>query len=171
MNQTIPFKQRAIELLKTGAKEYSKFLGFDFILKSDNFINREKYILRFYEGNFLHLTGVKTSLDAKTFFEKCLQETITISDFDCDSTKELKGTVRHKLSHIITISSFFDGEIKCQESFVKGQVQCIIAATDKNYTLGFVGGNNSLNPNTLLHKDLLDPKTAIENIEIIKKRR
>ena len=65
------FKQRALELLKVGATEYSKLLGIDFVLISDKFQNRDKYVLRFYEGNFLHLTGVETSLPAKDFFVKC----------------------------------------------------------------------------------------------------
>ena len=161
-----PFKLRALELLKNGAKEYSKLLGIDFVLVSNKFVNRKKYILRFYEGNFLHLTGVLTALTAKEFFNKCLNGTITNDDFDCDSSLVLKGTVRHKLSHIISISTFFDGEIRCQESFVKGKVKCIIAASDRKYTLGFTGGKGPLNPLTLLHNYFLNDETAVDNVKI-----
>lgn len=171
MNATIPFKQRALQLLIIGAQEYSKLLGVDFILQSSNFVNRDEYILRFYKGNYLHLTGVKTKLKANDFFDKCLNGSIQNNDFDCDSTKVLKGTVRHKLSHIISISTFFDNEIKCQEMFSKGQIMCILAASDRNYTLGFIGGKKTLNPNTLLHKDFLDDKTAVSPVKITKKRR
>ena len=155
MNQK-PFKQRALELLILGAKEYSKLLGFDFILASSFFKNREKYVLRFYEGNFLHLTGVLTNLTPKDFFLKCFDGSITIDDFDCDSSLSLKGTVRQKLSHLSHISSFFDSGVRCQETFIKGKVQCIIATSDGKYTLGFTGGKGPLNPLTLLHKDMLN---------------
>lgn len=165
------FKQRAFELLKVGATEYSKLLGIDFVLISDKFKNRDKYVLRFYEGNFLHLTGVETSLPAKDFFLKCFDGTVTNNDFDCDSTLILKGTVRHKLSHIISISTFFDGNIRCQESFVKGKVKCIVAASDRKYTLGFTGGEGPLNPLTLLHNDFLDDENAIGDITIAKIKR
>lgn len=163
-----PFKLRALELLKIGAKNYSKLLGIDYILVSEKFVNRDKYVLRFYEGNFLHLTGVLTKLTAKEFFDKCLNGTITNNDFDCDSTLILKGTVRHKLSHIISISTFFDNKIKCQESFVKGKVKCVIAASDRKYTLGFTGGKGSLNPLTLLHNDFLNEEIAIDDVKVLK---
>lgn len=163
-----PFKLRALELLKTGAKEYSKLLGIDFVLTSEKFVNRNRYVLRFYEGNFLHLTGVLTTLTAKEFFDRCLNGTITNDDFDCDSTLLIKGTVRHKLSHIVSISTFFDNDIRCQELFHKGKVKCIIAASDRKYTLGFTGGKGSLNPLTLLHNDFLDNETAIKDVAIIK---
>ena len=68
----------------------------------------------------------------------------------------------------ISISTFFDSEIICQESFVKGKVKCIIAASDRKYTLGFTGGKGSLNPLTLLHNDFLNNEIAVDNIKIIK---
>lgn len=37
-----PFKSRALELLKIGAREYSKLLGIDFVLSSDEFVNRHQ---------------------------------------------------------------------------------------------------------------------------------
>ena len=62
--------------------------------------------MRFYEGNFLHLTGVKTKIKPSIFFEKALTDQLTINDFDCDSTKEIKGYTKEKNPHILELTYF-----------------------------------------------------------------
>ena len=92
-------------------------------------------------------------------------------DFDCDSTLEIKGMVRHKLASLLTIGTFFERVVICQESFSKGRVICLLATSDGEFTLGFTGGKYTLNPHTLLHKNQIDSSVGITNIKISKKSR
>ena len=115
------FKESIRNKLIIAAAEYKKLIGIAFIIQSKDFILRKQYILRFHEDNFLHLTGVITSLFAKTFFEKCLDGTIDVNGFICDSTNDLKGKVKEKMRHLSDIGSFFDKELVFQEIFEKKQ--------------------------------------------------
>ncbi|MCQ2815503.1 MAG: PBECR4 domain-containing protein, partial [Bacilli bacterium] len=53
--------------LVEAAKSYSKLLNVKITVSSNLFVVSDKYILRFYKTNFLHLTGVKTNLNAEEF--------------------------------------------------------------------------------------------------------
>ena len=64
------YKESCRLLLHKAAKKYKKLLGKDFIIESKDFKNRERYILRVYEGNFLYLTGVKTKSNLLFFLKK-----------------------------------------------------------------------------------------------------
>lgn len=167
----VTFRKRVLNELKKCAKEYSKLIGFDFIIQSNKFVNRDQYVIRCYEGNFLHLTGVKTNLKAVDFFKKCFEGTITEFDFDCDSSIEIKGTVRHKISNLLQIGSFFERVIICQELFAKGRVFCLLASSDGMCTLGFTGGKGSLNPHTLLNKNQINLSEGITDLIIQKHKR
>lgn len=76
-------------------------LGKDFINEYKDFKNRKRYTLRFYEENLLHLTGVKTNIKPSPFFEKALTNQLTIDDFDCDSTKEIKVYTQEKIPYLV----------------------------------------------------------------------
>lgn len=66
------FKERVTKELIHGAKLYTEnLLNRQFLLYSSLFQCRKFYIIRAYEDNFLHLTGVTTQLSPREFFEKC----------------------------------------------------------------------------------------------------
>ena len=65
---TKSFKENVLDSILVGVRSYQALLGIDFIVKSDRFVERHEYILRFNEDNFLHLTGVLASLSAREFF-------------------------------------------------------------------------------------------------------
>lgn len=131
---------------------------------------RNEYVIRFYEGNFLHLTGVKTNLSPLEFYKKAKSKHLTINDFDCgDSRSVLKGTVREKVKNLKSINVFFDKCICVQEKFKKGKVSCLIASSNGKYTIGFTGGQN-LNPMTLLNKNQIDQNSKIVDFKIIKNK-
>lgn len=165
------YKESCLVLLNEAAKRYKTLLGKDFILESNDFKNRTTYILRFYEGNFLHLTGVKTKIKPSLFFEKALTNQLTIDDFDCDSTKEIKGYTQEKIPHLLNIDTFFDSPLEIQENYSRGKVTCLIAASEGKYTLGFTGGSGALNPMTLLNRNMLNHKISIKNCLIFAKTR
>ena len=126
------YKESCCLLLHKAAEKYKKLLGKDFIIESKDFKNRKRYILRFYEGNFLHLTGVKTKIKPSIFFEKALTNQLTIDDFDCDSTKEIKGYTQEKIPHLLDIDIFFSTNLEIQENYTRGKVSCLIAASEEN---------------------------------------
>ena len=52
------------------------------------------------------MTGINTKLKATEFFDECFNETISMENFDCDSSEELKGKVREKIKNLVTIGDF-----------------------------------------------------------------
>ena len=167
---TKSFKENVLDSILTGAKSYQSLLGFDFVVKSDAFRFRSEYVIRFHADNFLHLTGVGTSLSPKEFFFKAVDGSLSLDDFDCEATPQRKGMVRLKVRNIRNIGAFFDRTLAVQEKLVSGRVICLFAATDGTFTLGFTGGK-MVNPMSLLNKNKNDPALAILDFVIEKKRR
>ena len=164
------FKEKVLHSILVGAQSYRKLLGIDFKVFSPHFVQRQEYLLRFHEDNFLHLTGVLTSLSAKGFFQKAVDGTLSLEAFDCESSVSLKGTVRCKARNIRDIGTLLDRAVSVTEKLSSGRVYCFFAASDGSCTLGFVGGR-ILNPNTLLNKCKIDSKTSIVDFTIEKHHR
>lgn len=139
-------------------------------IRSSEFRERQEYSIRFHEGNFLHLTGVRTKLPALDFYKKAIARELTLNDFDCSSSHSLKGVVRIKIRNLRSIGTFFDGCICVQEKFEHRKVHCLIASSNGRYTIGFTGGMR-LNPMTLLSKNQIDPNKAITKFEVRKTKR
>lgn len=91
---------------------------------------------------------------------------MSLSDFDCDSTPTLKGTVRCKVRNLQNIGTFFERVIKIEEDFSSGSVRCKFATSEGAFTLGFMG-TPFLVPNTLLNKDKIGESKQIVDFEII----
>ena len=106
--ETKPFNQKALEALFDCALAYSKLLPFDYKITSNEFKERQEYSIRFHEGNFLHLTGVRTKLSASDFYKKAISRELRLNDFDCSSSHSLKGIVRIKIRNLRSINTFFD---------------------------------------------------------------
>ena len=76
------FKERVKDTVIQNANSYKRyFVNYEYLLCSEAFVNNEYYIVSAYEDNYLHLTGLHTSLDAATFFEKCYKGTLEENDF------------------------------------------------------------------------------------------
>lgn len=163
------FKESIQSKLIIAAKEYSKLIGVDFVIKSNDFKYRNEYLLRFHKDNFLHLTGINTKLKAAEFYDKCFDGSIILEHFDCDSSEELKGKVREKLRNLISIGNFFDEELIFQEMFEKNRVQCKIASSDGKYTIGFISINKIVHvPLTLLNRKQIVEERGTRNFKIVK---
>ena len=165
--KTKPFKETIRNHLIESAKKYRFLLNKRIVLSSDAFANRNEYIIRFYETNFLHLTGVKTKLSTMEFFDKCVGGEITLDDFDCESTNQIKGLVRLKMRNLINIDTFFNDEIEVQEDFEKGSIKCLLGTSDNKCTIGFVDARYCVRPKTILDKNHLDKNKAIIKIKPI----
>ena len=76
------YKERVKDIVIQNANSYKRyFVDYEYLLCSEAFVNNEYYIVSAYEDNYLHLTGLHTSLDAATFFEKCYKGTLEENDF------------------------------------------------------------------------------------------
>lgn len=165
---TNAFKIKVREQLIESAQDYFKLLSKTIVLESDEFSFQKTYSLRFNKRNFLHLTGVYSLLTAEAFFEKCLDGSISIDDFDANEQKN-KSTIKKKLKHLVNLSTSFDDEILVQEQFIKNRIICKIATSDNSKTIGFVDGHYCVWPSTLLDKNHLDEnKTIVKVVPLIK---
>ena len=154
------FKENVRQQLIAAAKEYLTLVGKIILLKSDSFIYEKSYCLMFNRTNFLHLTGVATSLKPDVFFNRCLETSISTDGFDYNKVKN-KTNIRNKLRCLITLTSFFEKELLVQEHFVKNRVICKIATSDGLFTIGFIGGKRFVYPKTVLNKYHLDSTMPI----------
>ena len=154
------------------ASEYNKLIGIDFIMKSERFVFKKEYVLRFHKDNFLHLTGVITPLSANDFYSKCLNGSIENNDFVCDLSDDMKGKIKEKLRNLSDIGNFFEQELVFQEKFEKNRVKCSIATSDGKKTLGFVNINGNIHvPLTLLNRNQIKENNQIIDFIIVKRKR
>lgn len=165
--KTPSFKETIQLQLIQAAKSYSALLDKRIEISSSDFKLSKKYVIRFYKSNFLHLTGVLTSMAPEDFFNKCFEETIALDDFNCESTSQIKGLTRLKMKHMVTIGSFFDSEIDVQEDFEKGAIKCLVGASNNRCTIGFVDAKYCVRPRTILDKNHLDELKPIIKVKPI----
>ncbi|MCQ2786956.1 MAG: PBECR4 domain-containing protein [Bacilli bacterium] len=156
-----------IALVNKAALSYSKLIGFDFILSSNLLKYQNQYIVRFRKENFLHLTGIETNIHPTLFYELALNGRLSSKVLGRHSKRYLRYVVKKKIMNLINIDSFFDNSIDIEEDFHKGVVYCLIATTNGNYTLGFIG-KNECRPRTLLDDNQLNPSQTIKNISVKK---
>ncbi len=176
----LPFKKKILKTINVSAKLYSGLCDNFYIVSSADFQKAPYYVLHFYPQNFLHLTGVKTSLTPLDFFLKAKNGELLGEDFDCGSPKsankrerDLYGHVVQKMRHLPKLAAAFNGEEKlcAQENFKKGAIPCCFATANGKFTIGFIG--KELCPLTLLNGNMLDLESLANNvkIEIIKIRK
>jgi len=161
----LSFKEKTLNNLFLAAFKYSLLLNKEVIIRFGSLNKKKEYIIRFYNNNYQHLTGVKTNLVQEDFFNKCLSRTLKSNEYDCNSTTGLKEIVRKKLRHLIHIDLFFKNDVLVQERFEKGYIKCLLASTDGKCTIGFDKGKNYLRPKTILNKNKLNYKKPIYKVK------
>lgn len=154
------FKERVAQIANEQAIHYqNNYVKYEYLLCSEAFINQDYYIISAKEDNYCHLIGVNTDLSPKAFFDKCLESSLTESDFDFLKSgrdeKEVKGSVRRKIKALPFFTSMMGKDLIVQENFTKNAISCIFASTDCNITIGFANPDRS-RPMTLLWNDELN---------------
>ena len=156
------------ELLKTelytAANKYATLLNHTILFSSENFKNQTNYIIKFYPTNFLHLTGLKTKLNPKLFFEKCLKNNLNQIDLNNFSKNNYRRLIKGKLYALNQIDLYFYQELNVQEDFERNTVICSIATSDGIKTIGFAKANKVCVPKTILNKNKLDPLKCIYKV-------
>lgn len=168
------FKERVKETVIQNAYSYKRyFVDYEYLLCSEAFVKNEYYIVSAYEDNYLHLTGLHTSLDAATFFEKCYKGILEENDFDfCkggQNESEVKGSVRRKINSLPSIMNMFNVGTSVEEDFEKNRIRCALAAGNVSATLGFVVAGKA-KPMTLLKGNELSSAKA-KKLDLVLRRK
>lgn len=188
---TISFRSRAREVIIAGAIDYDDyFVNYDYLLVSEAFVKNKYYIVSAVETNYLHLTGVQTSLSPAQFFNKCVSSTAPLqeSDFSIEKDpdpslpeaeqkklkKKAKGNIRRKIQALPNIKGIFHcPDTLVEEDFVKNRVHCTVAAQKEISTIGFIKASSSnpcsVKPNTLLKEQSLSPNAKPIKLVLRKK--
>jgi hypothetical protein len=171
----VTFKERVHEAIMKGAVDYkSVFIDFEYLIYCNSLKNKPYYIISADEDNYPHLTGVSTLLTAQEFYNACINGTLQETDFDFASKnrseKEVIGSVRRKIQMLPLITSFFINSLQAEEDFSKGSVHCSLAAADNTLTIGFVDVD-VLRPKTLLKRNELNPKNAIDITLVLRRKK
>lgn len=174
MDSTISFKERVRQVAISEASHYKRvFIDYDYLICCKNFSSKKYYIITSEEDNYAHLLGVDILCSPKDFFNKCITGKLVEGDFDFlkkrQKENDVKGTVRRKINSLDKMKSIFDGKIFIEESFMKNNVVCAIAATDLRITIGFSSGDKSY-PKTLLKGNELSGKSVEPTIILRKKK-
>ena len=166
------FKDNVLSAICKGAQKYKKvFLDYEYEVSSKSFTANKTYIISATKSNFLHLTGVNTSLSATQFFDKALNQTLTVNDFDfCkkgQTEKMVKGSVRRKVKFLTDLDKVFSDTTLVEEKFVKNKISCSFAVSENSFTLGFIAAKKCL-PQTLLKGNELNNP---QKIDLIRRRK
>lgn len=166
------FKKRVAICAIENAKIFqNNFVQYEYCICSKAFTSGYSFTKAF-DGNYLHLVGVNTSLPADSFFKKCLNGTLTENDFDFSKPgvgkNALKGSVRQKIKILPDMVDIFSNKgIYAQQGFSKNQIACAFASSDGNCTLGFA---NSGHPKSLLRGNYLESNKCYP-VDIILRRK
>lgn len=174
-DKQISFKTRVKDtLIEYADVYYNIYVCKDYLLLSDAFHKRTHYILSAEKDNYLHLTGVSTSLSASSFFDKCLDGSLSEDDFTLaahdQDKKAAKGNIRRKIKSLSYIKNLISTSSLVEEDFRKNRILCSIASSDGLCTMGFISVPEA-RPKTLLIGDELDHTKAMPIKIILMKNR
>lgn len=126
--------KEALPIIINAAKEYDSKLcdrHFLIIYKKDNQI--ESCEVGFRDYNFLHLTGIKTSLSAQQFYNACINGKLSVNDISIssDGKTQQKLAVLPYLSELLynrcMIGDFINSGISIRADYFVGDTKAIIS--------------------------------------------
>ena len=145
-----------------------------YLLLSDAFQKKPFYVIEAEASNYLHLLGVSTCLSPNHFYNKCLDNTLSESDFEISfrnlDSKASKGVIRNKILALQNMFSLFQSSCLVEEDFNKNVIRCSFASTNSLCTLGFIATPKA-RPMTLLRGDELDHHKAKPLTVVLSKKR
>ena len=158
----VSFKTRVLNTIIQCAKQYNTFyVEQNHLLVSNAFKKKPYYIIQAEKDNFLHLTGVSTSLSAVDFFDKAMDGTLAESDIQLithgKSEKDSKGTIRQKIKNLTSITAVVGRSCMVQEDFKRNAVLCTFASANAQCTVGFIATPKLASPKSLLNGNVVDP--------------
>ncbi len=167
------FKERILTELLNASRQYKKvYLDYEYLIFSEAFKRKDYYIISAEKDNFKHLTGVNSKINAKDFFEKCYNGSLSDNDFDFikigQDLKSVKGTIRRKISVLPDMMNLFHANLLVEENYIKNHVICSFATADGSCTLGFIESGKS-RPKSLIKGNALHNPSPV-NLILRRKR-
>lgn len=170
--EQIPFVERVCQSIIDNASVFAEtFLKYDYLVCSQAFATKY-HIITANERNYLHLTGVHTSMKPNDFFNKALSGKLVPADFDFIkphvSEQSVKGSVREKIIALPQIDGFFSQDLYATEGFMQNRMVGTFSTADASnfVTLGFVQNGN---PMSLLKGNKLKGNN-IRNVDLVFQR-
>ena len=150
---------------------------------NDNLVNRSLLIisrntktdqnkfteLYFYDRNFLHLTGVDTDISASDFYSRCLNNNISLSDFELDSyghstlKLDILPSILNKNLSAKIMGNFKDGRPMLKSKKIVGNVTACLG-------FDYDGSTNTLVPRTALKSDIRNEIDGQEQVVAVFRR-
>lgn len=127
-------KKKVLNIILSAAKNYDAYLKdrhFLLLFKSENRISQVE--IGFRDSNFLHLTGVQSNLSAKKFYERCLNNRLSIKDFSLDKNGKTEQKLQvlpflHTLPYNnCMIGEFVNSGILIQADYFVGDSKLILS--------------------------------------------
>lgn len=139
-----------------GFEDY--FVKHEYLLCSEAFENAKYYTVQTYGTQYRHLLGVGPSMDAQTFYNKCMDGSLTEDDISFVKRNQteavVKGYTRRKIKCIPKLAGIFSDGARVEEDYQKNSIRCSFATEKESCTVGFTLSSPS-RPMTLLSGDSL----------------
>lgn len=154
-------KQDAISIITKCARQYKEELVDNSLLIID--VSGRCFEFYFYDRNFMHLTGVVSDLAAVDFYNKCINRTLSLSDFEIaqNGMTELKlmilpNLMKRNLSANM-IGEYSGNRPSLKTKRVVGKVTGYVGfAVDKN--------TNRYVPNTVINADIRNDSNDYKSV-------
>lgn len=147
-------KTEAIKVITDACKKYDSFLDDREFLIVYIEKGTVKYAeVSFRKSHFLHLTGVKTNLSARRFYEKCMAGKLSEEDFQIDNTGKVQQKLRvlpflhDVLYNNCMIGDFLNSGIMIKTDYFVGDSRFVLS-------IGIRYGKRVDNPVTLYSGDV-----------------
>lgn len=144
----------AIKIVTEAAKQYDVYLNDRHFMVVYQEGSEQKYVkFGFRDMNFLHLTGIKTTLKAKQFYQVCLDHKLAEKDI----VGFTKGSTQQKLSVLPHLSKIFYNNCMIGYSIDNGvylQADYFVGNTKAVLSVGFRFGKTVDYPVTLYNGDV-----------------
>ena len=97
-------KEEALAIISNAVREYDiKFKNYQFLIAFNGRSGIEFSIVGFRANNFMHFTGLKSSLPANVFYHRLINHALSPKDFDFDTF----GNAQRKLTVLPFLQSLF----------------------------------------------------------------
>lgn len=147
-------KKKAVSIVTIAAQNYQKWLrDKTFLIIYQKGQTTECVQVGFRDNHFLHLTGIKTKLSAQRFYEKCLNNKLSLEEIGVDE----KGKAQQKLAvlpflhellyHNCMIGRFINSGICIKADYFVGNTKAVLS-------VGFRLGKRVDFPVTLYKEDV-----------------
>ncbi len=147
---------------------YDHLVKHHYLIYSPEFKSRPYYEAKASISNYLHLTGVSTSLSAIDFFKKAYSGSLILDDFSVARENQSYGqaaaVIRNKLKSLPNINNLFNKGTLVEEDYERLTFSCSFAVENKKTIIGYTNGSKCV-PMSLIWGNLKNPVSSLIILE------